>query len=658
MNISPQISLRISVISGFAVILVLAVIVAVLGLIRIADSNRHVERIVSQNNVKSELLHTMKKALHERRSLLQLLPQLHDEFKQNEAYLSFSQYGADFAAARAALEKMPQTPEEKEIQAGVRQLALQAQPFVLEAIELAMKGNAATAQAIVENQINGIQNLLARELDKLLELQKQATEAAVSDTGQSFEKTRLHILLLASLAIGLGLFITPMVIRKANHQARALQQQVMFDSLTKLPNHMLFTDRLQHAILSARHEQRSFGLFIIHVDRFQEIRGRFGAATGDQVLQFVAACIQSCLNEPDTLARIEGEKFGVLRMNMLDPDDSIEIVKKIRATLSEPFEISHHRLKLTASIGVAMFPYHGDDSDTLFHATNAALEVAQRNPRGYRIYSADMTQGADDRIALLAELRQAIENDEFVLHYQPKIDFKNAKINGVEALVRWSHPTEGLLSPERFIPLAEQTGLIKPLTLRVFIAALRQQKDWSEAGFSLPMSVKVSADNLLDPEFPQQMEDHLREYDLPAQKFEIEIKESEITANLAPTLAGIRKLYNLGFHIAIGDFGAGQASMSHLTEMVVSNIKLNRSMVMDMTTSRGGTMMMRTTVKLGHSLGLKVVVNGVENQASWETLKGFGCDSAQGFYMSRPLPPSELMNWVHTSQWGRPANIA
>lgn len=658
MKISPQISLKFSVIFGFAVILFLAAMLAVLGLLRIAESNRQVEQIVSQNNVKTELIHAMKKALRERMSWSHLMPQLQDEFKQNAAYLSFGQFGAEFGTARAAFEEMPLRPEEKEILTRVRQLTLQVQPFVTDALELAMNGNTAAANSIIESHIIDIQKLLDQKLDKLLELQRRATEVAVSDAGQAFEKTRLHMLLLGSLAIGLGLLITPMVIRKANSQAQALQQQVMFDSLTNLPNHMLFADRMRHAVLTAHHEQRSFGLFAIHVDRFQAIHERFGHTTGDQVLQFVAACIQSCLNEPDTLARIEGDKFGVLRMNMNDPDDAIEIVKRIRATISEPFEISGQRLKLAASVGVAMFPYHGDDSDTLFHAAHSALDVAQHTPRGYRIYSADMAQGADDRIALLAELRQAIENDEFILHYQPKIDFKIGKINGVEVLVRWSHPTDGLLSPERFIPLAEQTGLIKPLTLLVFNAALRQHKDWSEAGFYLPMSVKVPAVNLQDPEFPQQISDSLKEHDLPAQNFEIEVKESDIIANLAPAMAGLRKLHDLGFQIAIGDFGSGQSSMSHLTELVVANIKLNKSLVMDMASSRGGAMMMRTTVKLGHSLGLKVVASGVEDQGSWDTLKGFGCDSAQGFYMSHPLPPGELLNWVHTSQWGRPANMA
>lgn len=658
MKISPQISLKISVISGFAVILVLAAMLAALGLLRIAESNRQVEQIVSQNNAKSDLIHTMKNALRERMALVQLLPQLQDEFKRNEAYLSFSKFGSDFATARVALGEMPLTADEKEILALVRQLTLQVQPFVAEALDLAMKGNSAAAQAIVDTHIIDTQKSLALELDKLLALQKRAAEVAVSAAAQAFERTRLHMLILASFAIALGLLITPMVIRKANSQAQALQQQVMFDSLTSLPNHMLFADRLRHAVLMARHEQRSFGLFMIHVDRFQAIHERFGPATGDQVLQFVAACIQSCLNESDTLARIEGEKFGVLRMNMNDPDDAIGIVKRIRATISEPFEIANRRLKLAASVGVAMFPYHGEDPDMLFHAANSAWEVAQHTPRGYRIYSADMAQGADDRIALLAELRQAIENDEFILHYQPKIDFKIGQIDGVEVLVRWSHPTDGLLSPERFIPLAEQTGLIKALTLRVFNAALRQHKEWSQAGFYLPMSVKVPAANLQDPEFPQQIADSLKEHGLPAQNFEIEIKESDIIANLAPAMTGIRKLHDLGFQIAIGDFGSGQSSMSHLTELVVANIKLNKSLVTDMVASRGGAMMMRTTVKLGHSLGLKVVASGIENQGSWDTLKDFGCDAAQGFYLSHPLPPGELMNWLHTSQWGRPANMA
>jgi len=214
------------------------------------------------------------------------------------------------------------------------------------------------------------------------------------------------------------------------------------------------------------------------------------------------------------------------------------------------------------------------------------------------------------------------------------------------------------LSPDHFIPLADQTGLITSLTNWVLNAALRQYEEWYREGVRLPMSVKVTAASIQDPEFPEQMAKHLKEYDVPASKFEIEIKETATISEPARAMECVRRLSAMGFQIAIGDFGTGNSSMAYLTELLVANIKIDKSLVRDMAASHGGTMAVRTTVKLGHTLGLKVIAKGVENRDSWDTLRGFGCDSAQGYYMSRPLPAVELISWLHTSQWGAPAESA
>jgi len=658
MRISPQISLKLSVILGFSVIVLLMVVLSVVGLLRIAEANRQVEQIVSNSNVKTGLVHKMKDALRERKAVAQVLSLQQDPFKQNDAYLNLSTYGAAFSTARTALEAMPQSQEEKEIHARVRTLANKVQPFFSEAIDLAMKGNTARAHALVESEIENAQRSIAAELEKLLELQKRETEIAVSDAKKAFETTRLHMLVLGSFAIGLGLMFAPVVIRKANKQAQTLQQQAMFDSLTHLPNRLLLADRIRQTVLTARHEQRSFGLFVIDLDHFKNINETFGTEIGDQVLQYMAACIQDSLNEPDTLARTDGDQFSVLSMTVNDLDDAIVIAQNIRKAISEPFEISGRRLTITASVGAVVFPYHGDDADALLLAASAAVHAAKQTKRGYRIYSEDMARGADDRVALLHEFRQAVANNELILHYQPKIDLNVGRVSGVEALVRWQHPTNGLLPPEQFVPLAELTGLIKPLTDWVLNTALHQYEEWYQAGVRLPMSVKVTAASIQDPDFPDQMAKRLKEYNVPASKFEIEIKDTATISEPVLAMECLRRLNAMGFQIAIGDFGTGNSSMAYLTELLVANIKIDKTLVKEMTVNHSRTMVVRTTVKLGHSLGLKVVAKGVENQDSWDTLRGFGCDSAQGYYMSRPLPPVELMDWLHTSQWGVPASSA
>jgi diguanylate cyclase (GGDEF)-like protein len=655
MPLSPQISLKLSVVLGFSLIVLLMLVLAGVGLWRIAEANRQVEQVVNHHNVKTGLVHAMKDALRERRAIGSLLAALRDPFRQDDELRNFDNQAAAFATARAALEAMPGSAEESEIHARVRALAVETQPFVAQAIELAMNGYTTQAQRLAETRIAGAQRSIALELDKLLELQKRESALAVSDARKAFETTRLHMLVLGSFAVALGLMIAPVVVRKANRQAQALQQQAMYDGLTRLPNRLLFADRLRQSLLSARHEQRAFALLAIGLDRFQEINASFGRETGDQVLRYAAACIQSCLNEPDTLARLDGDEFAVLALAVADPDAAAALAQKIRQAVSEPFEISGRRLEIAARLGVVMFPHHGEDADALWHAAGAALRAAGQTRRGYRIYSHDMAAGAEDQVALLYELRLAIANDELLLHYQPKIDFSVDQVSGVEALVRWPHPSNGLLAAEQFVPLAEQTGLIKPLTDWVLNTAMRQCQEWQRAGVRLPISVKVPTASIQDPEFPEQMARRLKQYGVPASDFEIEIKETAVITEPARALVCVRRLSALGFQIAIGDFGSGHSSMEYLTELLVANIKIDKALVKDMAANRGGTMVVRTTVKLGHTLGLKVVAKGVENQGSWDTLKDFGCDSAQGYYLSRPLPAVELMDWLHTSPWGAPA---
>lgn len=653
MKISPQFSLKFSVISGFSLIVLLMAVLAVVGLWRIAEANRQVEQVVSHNNVKTSLVHAMRDALRERRAI-QLFPPLKDPLQQNDKYQNFNNQTTAFLAALSKFGAMPLSVAEQEIHGRIRAQADRAQPFIAQAIASALQGDAAMAHKLVEDEIAGPQQSMAGELDKLLELEKRETEVAVSDARKAFENTRLHMLLLGSFAIGLGLMIVPVVIRKANKQAQTVQQQAMYDQLTTLPNRLLFADRLRQTLLGARQEQRSFGLFVLDLRRFRAINDTFGTRIGDQVLQYMAACIQGCLNDADTLARLDGDRFAVLSTQVGDLDQAIATTQKIRQAISEPFEISGRHLELSASVGVAMFPYHGDSADELLLAASEALEVARQSKRGYRIYSEDMAHGAEDRIALLHELHQAIAANELVLHYQPKIDFKSGQVSGVEALVRWQHPVHGLMTPEQFIPMAEQIGLIKPLTAWVLNTALRQYQVWYREGFRLPISVQVTAVSIQDPEFPAQVETSLQQHEVPASKFEIEIKEAAAIAEPARAMDCIRRLHDMGIKIAIGDFGTGNTSLTYLTELLVANIKIDKSLVQNMTTNRGGSMMVRTTVKLGHTLGIKVAAKGVENQNAWDALKEFGCDTAQGYFVSRPLPPVELMDWLRTSPWALP----
>ena len=658
MKLTPQLSLNLGVTVGFALIVLLLATLTLVGLLRIAEINRHMEQIVKNNNVKTELVHSMKDALRERTIITHLVSLLKDPFAQDEEYQNFSNQGAAFSAARAALESMPQNDEEKEVLARMRALTLKTQPHVVQAVELAMNGKTRESRKLIETEVVRAQKTIAMELNKLLQVQKSATEQAVSEAQRSYENTRLLMFVLGGSAIALGLVIAIVVIRNANTQANSLQHQAMFDNLTNLPNRVLFGDRLQQTLLIARREKRPFGLFAIDLDRFKEINDTLGHHVGDKVLQHVAACARSCLRESDTVARMGGDEFTVLLATVSDLDGAIAVAKKILAALAEPFDLAGRTLEIGASIGVVLFPKHGDDPDVLMRQADAAMYIAKQTQSGYRVYSEDMGHGVDDRMALQSELRQAIVNNELVLHYQPKIDFNASQVSGVEALVRWQHPKHGLMSPDKFIPLAEQSGLIKPLTKWVLKTALRQCEEWYRAGVHLSMAVNVSAISIQDPEFPGQMEKMLEDFDVPASQLEIEITETAVMSEPVRAVECIRRLSALGFQVAIDDFGTGYSSMAYLKELLVAKIKIDKSFVKDMAVNHNDAVIVRSTVELGHNLGLKVVAEGVEDQMSWDKLKGLGCDSAQGYYMSRPLPTKDFMDWLQKSKWGIPTKKA
>ena len=658
MKLTPQLSLNLGVTAGFTLIVLLLATLTLVGLLRIAEINRHMEQIVKNNNVKTELVHGMKDALRERTIITHLVTLLKDPFAQDEEYQNFSNQGAAFSAARTALEAMPQNAEEKEVLTRMRTLTLKTQPHVVQAIELAMSNKPNESRKLIETEIMSAQKAISVELNKLLQVQKSATEEAVSEAQKSYENTRLLMFILGGSAIALGLVIAVVVIRNANTQANSLQHQAMFDNLTNLPNRVLFADRLQQTLLIARREKRAFGLFAMDLDRFKEINDTLGHHVGDKVLQHVAACARSCLRESDTVARMGGDEFAILLATISDLDGAVAVAKKILAALGEPFDLAGRTLEIGASIGVVLFPKHGEDTDVLMRQADAAMYIAKQTQSGFRVYSEDMGHGADDRMALQSELRQAIVNNELILHYQPKIDFSAGQVSGVEALVRWQHPKHGMMSPDKFIPLAEQCGLIKPLTKWVLKTALRQCEEWYRSGVHLSMAVNVSAISIQDPEFPDQMEKMLEDFDVPAGQLEIEITETAVMSEPVRAVECIRRLSALGFQVAIDDFGTGYSSMAYLKELLVAKIKIDKSFVKDMAVNHNDAVIVRSTVELGHNLGLKVVAEGVEDQMSWDKLKGLGCDSAQGYYMSRPLPTKDFMDWLQKSKWGMPTKKA
>lgn len=441
-------------------------------------------------------------------------------------------------------------------------------------------------------------------------------------------------------------------ITKFKEQTAALEHLAMHDSLTGLPNRALLQDRLQQAIFVGQREEKSVALLMMDLDRFKEINDTLGHHIGDMVLKEVGERLQGLLRKSDTFARLGGDEFAVV-LPATDTDHSKEAADKLLKALEAPFVIEGHNLYIGASIGIVFYPDHGEDSSTLLQRADVAMYVAKNAQSGHCIYSPDHDQNSLQNLVLMGQLRRTIENEELLLYYQPKISYRTGRISGMEALVRWYHPQHGFIPPDEFIPIAEYTGLIKPLTIWVINAGLRQYVEWRRQGLDLKinMSVNLSARTLLDARFPAEVDKLIKRWGIEPEYIELEITESAVMADPDQALRILKQLDSLGIRLSIDDFGTGYSSLAYLKKLPVDEIKIDKSFVMNMTTDESDSMIVRSTIDLAHNLGLSVIAEGVENKEILEMLHTLGCDGAQGYYLCHPLPAAEFISWLNTSKW-------
>lgn len=645
---SPNITMAM----GFAMVMLLMLSLGFVGLTRIANIYSHMEKIVTDRNVKTQHAQVMKDAILRRAILMHSISVLSDPFDQDAEFIEFNENGALYADARQSLESMALNDGEKSILAKIKSLTAATQPLVSRAVDAALHGDKHRSQTVIREKAIPAQKIIAVEIDNLIKLEYAETERAWNTAVASYQSARLLMISLGIATTCLGLMIAFLVIRNAQRQEESLRHQAMFDRLTNLPNRALFADRIQQAILISQREKQSFAIVSLDLDRFKQINDALGHPVGDQVLQRVAEASRSCLRASDTFARMGGDEFTILLPNTPSLDGAQILAKKILTAIRKPMAVAGQSIEVSASLGIALFPQHGNSAELLLRNADAAMYEAKRTQAGYIVYNINLNQHAEDRVRLQGELRTAIDHNQLLLHYQPKIDFASGRISGVEALVRWQHPTRGLLFPDAFIDLAEHTGQIKALTMVVLRKALDQSEVWYKSGLNLTVAVNISSLSIQDPEFPQQLSDLLQGVNMPVSRLELEITETAVMTGTQQAVECIRQLNELGLQIAIDDFGTGYSSMSRLKELLVAQIKIDKSFVKDMAVNHNDAMIVRSTVELGHSLGMKVIAEGVEDQAAWDKLKALHCDSAQGYFMGRPISVDKFNAWLQESPWG------
>jgi len=441
-------------------------------------------------------------------------------------------------------------------------------------------------------------------------------------------------------------------------KSRQLVEITQYDSLTKLPNRILFMDRLQQAILQSQQSGGHVAVLVLGLDRFKLVNESFGHAVGDQLLNMVAQRLAQTIKKSDTVSRLSGDEFGIITGSLKGPVGAARVAQRILDALSEPFQIMSRKLFAVGSIGSSVYPIDAIKADRLMQHAATALHHAKKN-RGNRheFFAREMNVAAEERLHIENDLRGALERDEFVLYYQPQIDLGDGGIAGVEALLRWRHPVTGLVGPDRFIPVLEDTGLIQPVGEWVLRTACAQVRRWQEAGLgTCRVAVNLSVRQLQHHDIVERVRAIVAEsgIDPLSDVLEFEVTESLVADNVEQAIAILEELADIGIRIAMDDFGTGYASLSYLTRLPIHSVKIDRSFINRIHLGGSDSAVVHAIITMAHTLGYKVIAEGVETNEQLEFLRDHGCDQIQGFLVSKPQPAEEITELLRAD--GRASN--
>jgi diguanylate cyclase (GGDEF)-like protein len=451
-----------------------------------------------------------------------------------------------------------------------------------------------------------------------------------------------EVVLLGKLAANLAYGIANLRIREKHREAEATI--AYYDALTGLPNRTFLIERLEEAMQKAREKHHALALLHLYVGRFHEINEVLGYRSGNRLLQELGQRLALSVLENETLAHVGDAEFTLL-LPAASAERATQRAQRLAGILHEPVEVSGLKVDASVNIGIALFPGHGTSAEALLRRANTAMRQARTTRGGYALYTGGQEELYARRLALMGDLRHAIEHNQLLLYCQPKVDIASRRVCGAEALVRWEHPVHGMISTSEFIPLAEQAGLITPLTEWVLESAFSQCYAWHETGLNWPLAVNISAHDLREWDLVERVRGLFSTWGIPPELIQLELTESALMVDPAGALETLTDLKRLDVQLYIDDFGTGYSSLSYLQKMPVDYIKIDQSFVMPMTVSNDSSAIVRSTIEIGHNLKMKLVAEGVESQAHWDSLAALGCDLAQGFHIAKAMPTSQFTHW-------------
>jgi len=484
------------------------------------------------------------------------------------------------------------------------------------------------------DRVSGVMNLIRPDLGPFSKRELKLLDGLGNQVGAALERAQIY----ESLE------------QQVKERTIVLERQATHDSLTGLPNRNFLRDRLREMIIAGQYNGSPVALILLDLDYFEVINNTLGHQRGDLLLQQVGPRLRNFLGEADLIARLGGDDFAIA-LPSADRASAERVAARIMKELEPPFMIEGMPVVMDASIGISLYPDHGSNTDSLMQRAEIALHTVQQTGNGYAFFSSDYDQHSPRHLAIMGELRHALERGELFLCYQPIIELRTGCVKSLEALIRWQHPKLGLIMPDQFISLAERTGLIKFLSFWVLGEASRQCLAWRQRGLEVSISINLSARNLQDPRLPDEIAEILSKSENSPDWLDLEITERSIMSDPGRAMEILTHLTQLGVRISIDDFGTGYSSLSYLQKLPINFIKIDKSFVLDMLTNRNDAMIVNTIAGLAHHLGMQVIAEGVESREVWDKLIEFGCDSAQGFFMCRPLPLEQISKWLDGSAW-------
>lgn len=690
---------------GFRLGASVAIVVAVLaGVSAVAIDQLEAVRIRSEALIgeglrKVSLARAAQNAAQSEAALLHSLFLLSERDRRVPVYLQIDQHRANLYASMMKLADAAPREGERGALGRIERAREAFNSASMETVELIeLDPDAGDARRVMLGMTMPALETMLAAIDDLVRAQTAAAENYTADLTATQERSRQRILALGILGALVGFVLTWLIARSI---AGPLRQTVRFadqiaggrfdgtlpaggprevkaltqaftrmqagiaareeriselayrDPLTGLPNRALFSDRLRQAIAGAERNRHPMSVLVLDLERFKSVNQVLGYEFGDKLLKGAAARLKDALpRKSDTVARLGGDEFAVL-LAAQDMREATAVAEKLLRSLASPMTLDGHLVDVGASIGIACSPEHGCDPGLLLARADAAMDAARRAKSGFAVFDPALEADTEGTISLLSELRRAVDEQQLALVFQPKVRFAAGRCDSVEALVRWRHPDRGMIPPDQFIPFAEHTGFIREITKWVIDGSFAQIGTWRRAGLDIGVSINVSARDLVYEDLPSFVHGMLRKHALEADRITLEVTESAVMDNPARACEALQRLARLGLRLSVDDFGTGYSSLAQLKRMPVQEMKIDKSFIKELATDSNDVVIVRSTIKLAHSMGLEVVAEGIEDARAASLLQDWGCDHGQGYFLSRPLTAPQFEAWLKD----RPRNI-